>query len=591
MDALFKAAATFLATFLLLTALPLVAPQAAEALLQAFPALLSSTACSFLVLLFLVALAVTTSPYLASLCSLARENRAAALLLFVYLIAALMLFLLFSFASFYPLALALFLLFTPLIAAQKKPASFASFPTRGASTRPEILLKTRRGSSIPIDHPELGIFILGAPGSGKTKFLVEPMLLHLIRKGYAGLIYDYDFSTQGGDKSYSLSTLAHHLALASASLTLQPLSINFQDLKRSARVNPIEPSFVGDRKKLSATLKVLLTNLNPDLAQKEDFWLKNTYALLKALIVLLANQYPMHCTLPHVIMLGLQPTRKLLALIKTDSEASLYASPILDAAEGAPEQLAGVMANFKVTLDTLIDPHLFWVLGAQDFPLTINDPQHPLLVCLGNTPTEKQMLSPILAMVLSVLASNMYGHDRAKSFMLIDELPTLYLPQLSEVPATARKYGIATIVALQNLAQLEKTYGSTGAQELQETFSNQFVGRSQYTVSKLWSEQLGTREKEQVSKTYAEGRLSRTVSEKEAPSVTPQALMELEVGEFVGRIPHGGPFKKRFVPLSAYDSALHYKHLRKLPEIRREVDAKAHFEEVRRTVAELVDPY
>ncbi|XWN35571.1 MAG: type IV secretory system conjugative DNA transfer family protein [Roseivirga sp.] len=336
---------------------------------------------------------------------------------------------------------------------------------------------------------------------------------------------------------------------------------------------------------------MLLTNLTPDLAQKEDFWLKNTYALLKALIVLLANQYPMHCNLPHVIMLGLQPTRKLLALIKSDSEASLYASPILDAAEGAPEQLAGVMANFKVTLDPLIDPHLFWVLGGQDFPLTINDPQHPLLVCLGNTPTEKQMLSPILAMILSVLASNMYGNGRNKSFMLIDELPTLYLPQLSEVPATARKYGIATIVALQNLAQLEKTYGNTGAQELQETFSNQFVGRSQYSVSKLWSEQLGTREKEQVSKTYAEGRLSRTVSQKDEPALTPQALMELEVGEFVGRIPHGGPFKKRFVPLSAYDSALHYKHLRKLPEIRREVDANAHFHQVRRTVEELVDPY
>jgi len=204
---------------------------------------------------------------------------------------------------------------------------------------------------------------------------------------------------------------------------------------------------------------------------------------------------------------------------------------------------------------------------------------------------KQKALAPVIATILSMLATNMYGHNRNKSFILIDKLPTLFLPDLSEIPATARKYGIATIVALQNLAQLEKTYGSTGAQELQETFSNQFVGRSQYSVSKLWSEQLGTNAREQISKTYAEGRLSRTVSEKDEARLTPQALMKLQVGEFVGRIPQGGMFQKRFAPLSAYDRSLHYKHLRKLPELRREVNAGAHLHEVQRKAQELVEPF
>ena len=77
---------------------------------------------------------------------------------------------------------------------------------------------------------------------------------------------------------------------------------------------------------------------------------------------------------------------------------------------------------------------------------------------------------------------------------MLDELPTIFLPQLAEVPATASKYGIATIVALQNPAQLEKRYGMVGAAELQDTFSNQLTGRSQLRVAKEWSERVGKQE-------------------------------------------------------------------------------------------------
>ncbi|XWN34656.1 MAG: type IV secretory system conjugative DNA transfer family protein [Roseivirga sp.] len=591
MDDLSKGAASYIAAFILLTALPIASPPATQRLLQALDDLPLFRAWLLLSLLFLMALAALTYVALTQLWALATKNRLGAALILVCLLATALLLLATPFPSPYALGITLFLVITPLAASTSSVPTFCEPARRWTPIKPEITLKTQRGASIPISNPQLGIFILGAPGSGKTKYLVEPILFNLIRKGYAGIIYDYDFSTQGENPNYSLSTLTHHLALASLNPRLQALSINFQDPCASTRVNPIDPAFIADRKQLSATLKILLSNLSADLAQKEDFWVKNTYALLKALVVLLANQYPMHCTLPQVIMLGLQPTDKLLALIKTDSEASLYASPIFDAAQSAPEQLAGVMASFKVGLDTLIDPHLFWVLGAQEFPLTINDPSTPYVICLGNTPTEKQTLAPVIAMTLSMLAKRMYGHNRSKSFILLDELPTLYLPQLSEIPATARKYGIATIVALQNLAQLEKTYGSTGAQELQEAFSNQFVGRSQYGVSKLWSEQLGTSTKEQVARTYTEGGLSRTVSEKDTSRLTPQALMTLEVGEFVGRIPERGMFQRRFAPLSTYDRALHYKHLRKLPLLRKAVDVHAHFEAVERNAQELIAPF
>ena len=83
--------------------------------------------------------------------------------------------------------------------------------------------------------------------------------------------------------------------------------------------------------------------------------------------------------------------------------------------------------------------------------MIVNDKARPLVVCLGNTPTENNFTSPILVMIAAVLLGNMYAHDRVQSFLMVDELPMFKLPNLSEIPATARKYGISTVVALQEI--------------------------------------------------------------------------------------------------------------------------------------------
>lgn len=144
-------------------------------------------------------------------------------------------------------------------------------------------------------------------------------------------------------------------------------------------------------------------------------------------------------------------------------------------------------------------------------PLVINDPENTLVACLGNTPTEKEVLPPVLSMIIAVLVSNMYSHQRNKSFLMIDELPTLFLPSLNKVSATARKYGIATVIALQNMSQLEKTYGVVRAAELQETFSNHIVGRSQLRLSRDLSGMFGKQESEVSSKTISSSHVSKTI--------------------------------------------------------------------------------
>jgi type IV secretory pathway TraG/TraD family ATPase VirD4 len=225
-----------------------------------------------------------------------------------------------------------------------------------------------------------------------------------------------------------------------------------------------------------------------------------------------------------------------LSLLAKDSEAALYASPILDAFYHSPEQFAGVMAHFKVLLERLLDKDLFWVLSGHDVPLTVNDPADPLVVCLGNTPSQKGFLSPILSMIIAVLMGNMYGHDRNKSFIVMDELPTLLLPGLCEVPATARKYQIVTVVALQNFAQLERSYGSVGAREIRETFSNHLIGRGPYSLSRDMSDMMGKKSVVSTSTTKTDREASKTIHQVEERVTRPEEGMMLQVGEFMGNV-------------------------------------------------------
>ena len=472
-------------------------------------------------------------------------------------------------------------------------ASIIQNPYKYTENETSLQLRGAHGDYLPINAPELGIFLVGTPGCGKTKYVIEPLIASMINKGYSGLIYDYDFSNEIG-KSYSLSQLAYNCSLRSVPQT-KFLNINFQDLTVSARINPIAAQRIEDRKKLSQALRTFLVNLNPDLARREDFWQKNTYALMKGLVVFLANRYPAYCSLAHVIMLGLQSSNILKKLLSSDEEAKLYASPVLDALGHAPEQFAGVIANFKVSLERLLDPTIFWVLSGEQVPCALNDPKNPMVLALGNTPREKDVLSPVLAMSIASLVSDMYGHERNKSFVLIDELPTLFLPHLNDIPATARKYNIATVVALQTVAQLEKTYGVLGARELQETFGNLVVGRSSFRLSKELSDTFGAKTVPATSQTVSHNqRMSSTTRHsKEKAILDPQKIMTMGVGEFAGRVADSGEgfFKIKLKPIRHYDAPLRYEHLKPLPVLHQNVDIERNFKQIKQEINNLIGLY
>ncbi|CCM10651.1 Putative uncharacterized protein (plasmid) [Cardinium endosymbiont cEper1 of Encarsia pergandiella] len=447
-----------------------------------------------------------------------------------------------------------------------------------------IAIPTTNGK-LPINNPQRGIYILGGAGSGKSIYILEPILYAMIKKGYCGIVYDYDFEGIQTDprSKCCLSKFVYNCYIQLPEKERNKFSfktINFTDLNKSSRINPIDPIYIEDREYLDEYVTVLLKNLNP--VQKDDFWLLSTKSLLKGMIIYLCNQAPNCCTLPHVLLLSTKPIDKILGLIEQDKEAYMYSSSIFDAYKGGEKssaQLSGITASFKTSLQPLLNKKLFWVLSKNEVNLTINDRYCPTLLCIGNFPAAKSAFSPVISLLLTVCFKSMYGHGRNKSFVSIDELSTLYIPGISEIPATARKYGISMISCIQSNAQLEDTYGHGGAKKLRDILSNQFIGKcgieSFGYASSLFGKEAHIVKSTSSSETYhAEGKGPNTtrgenISIHDKDVLQSQDFVKFPVGYFAGSVAEseGTFFEEQFRLVSDYDKSFKNKVLKDLPDI------------------------
>ncbi|WP_159639000.1 type IV secretory system conjugative DNA transfer family protein, partial [Sphingobacterium composti Ten et al. 2007 non Yoo et al. 2007] len=61
---------------------------------------------------------------------------------------------------------------------------------------------------------------------------------------------------------------------------------------------------------------------------------------------------------------------------------------------------------------------------------------------------------------------------------MLDEFPTVYVPNVEQLPATARSNKVATILACQDIAQMVDKYGKEKTDTILSNLGNQFYGRT-----------------------------------------------------------------------------------------------------------------
>lgn len=392
----------------------------------------------------------------------------------------------------------------------------------------------RRKSWINVINPFRSLLVIGTPGAGKSYFVVRHVITQHIRKGFTMFIYDFKFD--------DLSRIAYNTLLKNGSRYKVPpkfFVINFEDLKRTHRCNPLDPATMDDITDATESSRTIMLGLNKDWIKKQgDFFVESPINFVTAIIWFLRKyQEGKYCTLPHVIELMQLDYPHLFKLLRGEPEIEVLINPFESAFRNeAMEQLEGQVASAKIGMARLSSPQLYYVLSGNDFTLDINNPQEPKIVCTGNNPQKQQIYGAVLSLYISRVIKLVNKKRQHKCSLVFDEFPTIYFNGIDSLIATARANKVSTTLAVQDYSQLKKDYGRDQAEVIMNIVGNVISGQVVGETAKLLSERFGkiVQERESVSVNTSETSVSRSTQLDSA--IPASKIAALSSGEFVGTV-------------------------------------------------------
>jgi type IV secretory pathway TraG/TraD family ATPase VirD4 len=207
-------------------------------------------------------------------------------------------------------------------------------------------------------------------------------------------------------------------------------------------------------------------------------------------------------------------------------------------------------------------PEIFWVLSGSDFSLDLNNPDDKKFLCVGNNPALSQTYAPVIALIISASLKQMNQQGKAKSVVILDEAPTIFIPNFAQIPATARSNRVATFYCAQDISQIVDSYGETPSETIISNLGNQFYGRTTNPkTAKRVSELFGKDDMEFSSRSVSKGKQvthGHSTSFQLRDRLKPQEMMGLSAGTFVGIIAEGNQteFYTKFDALPAKEKAI-----------------------------------
>lgn len=397
----------------------------------------------------------------------------------------------------------------------------------------ELFCDSKKGSLI-LNNPFRGILTIGAAGSGKSESIGIPLIYQFVNKSFSGIVYDFKFPSLANEVQTAITSSKSHL---------KHFYLNFNNPGQSHRVNPLNPDYLPNTSYAREYAQAIINNLIKESIRKPDFWSRSATDLLTACIWYLKEEHPHMCDLPHVCAMITSSDTALLKTLQTNSTSAQMTISIYNTMQReAQGQIAGVIGTLQGSIAQINTPELMYIFGQDDFSLDINDPQNPIILTVGTYPTLVTTLAPLCSLVITVPTKLMNQPNKHRSFVLLDEAPTVFIPNIEILPNTGRSNKIATVIMCQDLAQLHDGYGKEKADVLFASCNNHFYGRvaSSHT-REILSKQFGKEDRMYVTRSSGKSygmsmSQSRSVNEtvQERDAMKASEFLKLGVGQFVG---------------------------------------------------------
>ncbi|WP_025146611.1 conjugal transfer protein MobC [Pedobacter jeongneungensis] len=379
-----------------------------------------------------------------------------------------------------------------------------------------------------------GLLVAGTPGAGKSYFVIRHLIDQLMGKGFSMFIYDFKYD--------DLSVIAYNcLRKYIGRYKIKPkfYVINFDDLNRTHRCNPLDPAAMTDITDATEASRTIMMGLNRDWIKKQgDFFVESPINFLTAIIWYLKRYKDgKYCTLPHVIELMQADYEQLFTVLQQEEEIKVLINPFISAWKNeAMAQLEGQIASAKIGLARLSSPQLYYVLSGNDFSLDVNNPEEPKIICVGNNPQKLQVYGAVLSLYISRMIKLVNQKGKLKSALIFDEFPTIFFNNIDSLIATARSNKVATALAVQDFSQLKKDYGAEQSDVITGIVGNIIAGQVTGSTAKTLSETFGKIMQDRQSKSINSSDISISQSRQLDYAIPASKIASLSSGEFVGMV-------------------------------------------------------
>ena len=384
-------------------------------------------------------------------------------------------------------------------------------------------------------NPMRGLLVMGSPGAGKSYFIIQHIIKQHIEKGFSMFIYDFKYD--------DLSRIAYNnfLKFKSKSYKADPkfYVINFDDLSRCHRCNPLDPKNMADITDAVESARTIMLGLNRSWIKRQgEFFVESPINFLTSIIWFLRKFHDgEYCTLPHAIELMQVDYDKLFTVLRTEPEIEAYLNPFISAyMNDSMEQLQGQIDAARISIARLSSPALYYVLSGNDFTLDINDPKVPKIVCLANNPQKQQVYGAVLSLYISRMTKIINQRNKLKSSLIFDEFPTIYFNGIDNLIATARSNKVATTVAVQDYSQLKNEYSREQAEVILNIMGNVISGQVSGETAKFLSEKFGRIMQDRESISINSNDTSISKSKQLEQAIPASTVASLSSGEFVGMV-------------------------------------------------------
>jgi hypothetical protein len=411
------------------------------------------------------------------------------------------------------------------------------FPIKKKSTEDPYSLSYKTNKGILKLNPFSGVCILGVPKAGKTASIVKPTIEQLSLKNYCGAIYDY--------KKWDLTKVAYYHYQNHPIVDFK--MFNPFDLNYSVRINPIHPDIIQHPAYAAEAANVFLANMmgatKSHSNSPDRYWVESASGVLAGVIWRLRTDYPECCDLPHAIAIVINNRIKELTEFLEKNDQSVFLAASFFKSLTSDKQVAGILGMLASSLSKVALPEIFYLLSGNEVDLNLNNPEHPTMLTLSTIQQLDKTYAPALALIISMALKLMNQEGRHHSAIILDEAPTLIIPEFDKIPATARSNKIATFFVAQDMVQGEDGYGRIGRDKILATLSTHLYGKvTDPDTAERYSKMFGTVDKYYTSKSRKAGawlNSGYTDSLREIRKHKPEKFHHLDTGEFIGVIADG----------------------------------------------------